>query len=209
MGDVWFRLARALSRVGERGADVSLAVSFARSRMPASTRALARFFVEGYHAAHTDRVSARALATDAEDMREPQRQFRLADGYSGIVEWLRAGLDPELAIVLTGCVLEAIRWRLGSGEEMRRPLRHLFLFIGAEPNTAWLSQYDVALDAKGFVRTGADLAGDRRPFETSHAGVFAIAGVALYTREGFSLVGATVGAGILLVANVGCTALMK
>jgi hypothetical protein len=42
-----------------------------------------------------------------------------------------------------------------------------------------------------------------------YAGVFAIAGVALYTREGFSLVGATVGAGILLVANVGCTALMK
>ena len=51
-------------------------------------------------------------------------------------------------------MLEAIRWRSGSGEEMRRPIRHLFLFIGAEPNTEWLAGSGVALDAKGFVMTG-------------------------------------------------------
>ena len=55
-----------------------------------------------------------------------------------------------------GGVLEAIRWRQrASGREVRQPIRHLFLFIGAEPNTEWLSQYGVALDDKGFVRTGA------------------------------------------------------
>jgi thioredoxin reductase (NADPH) len=33
-------------------------------------------------------------------------------------------------------MLEAIRWRRGaSGEEVRRPIQHLFLFIGADPNT--------------------------------------------------------------------------
>ena len=33
-------------------------------------------------------------------------------------------------------MLEAVRWRHGtSEEEVRRPIRHLFLFIGAEPNT--------------------------------------------------------------------------
>jgi thioredoxin reductase (NADPH) len=37
-------------------------------------------------------------------------------------------------------VPEAIRWRRGaSGEEVQRPIRHLFLFIGAEPKTHWLS----------------------------------------------------------------------
>ena len=45
-----------------------------------------------------------------------------------------------------------------SGEETTRPIRHLFLFIGADPNTDWLAQCDVALDGKGFVRTGAKLA---------------------------------------------------
>ena len=35
-----------------------------------------------------------------------------------------------------GGVLKAIRWRrLPSGQEMRRPIRHLLLFIGADPNT--------------------------------------------------------------------------
>ena len=53
--------------------------------------------------------------------------------------------------------LESVRWRnRASGEETTRPIRHLFLFIGADPNTDWLAQCDVALDAKGFVRTGRD-----------------------------------------------------
>jgi thioredoxin reductase (NADPH) len=47
---------------------------------------------------------------------------------------------------------EAVRWRLGTnGQEVRRPIRHLFLFIGAEPNTDWLAGSGVALDADGFV----------------------------------------------------------
>jgi len=75
-------------------------------------------------------------------------------------------------------MLEAVRWRHGaSGEEVRRPIRHLFLFIGADPNTDWLAGSGVALDAKGFVLTGADGGSDRRPLETSLRGVFAIGDV--------------------------------
>jgi thioredoxin reductase (NADPH) len=75
-------------------------------------------------------------------------------------------------------VLEAIRWRhVPSGSQTRRPIRHLFLFIGAEPNTSWLSASDVALDDKGFVRTGTELGSGRRPLETSVAGIFAIGDV--------------------------------
>ena len=71
-------------------------------------------------------------------------------------------------------VLEAIRWRGASGEEVRRPIRHLFLFIGAAPNTEWLSGSAVALDAKGFVRTGGDrrrgstAPGDQSPGRVRH-----------------------------------------
>src|SRR5262249_52096939 len=72
-------------------------------------------------------------------------------------------------------ILEAIRWRRGaSGEEVRRSIQHLFLFIGAEPNTDWLAGSGVALDAKGFVLTGADTTNKLRPLETSREGVFAI-----------------------------------
>lgn len=74
--------------------------------------------------------------------------------------------------------LESAGWRnLSSGEEKRRPVRQLFLFVGASPNTAWLSRSDVALDDKGFVRTGAHLGINYGPLETSRPGVFAIGDV--------------------------------
>ena len=77
-----------------------------------------------------------------------------------------------------GGALEAIRCReRASGEERRLPAQHLFLFIGAEPNTSWLSRSDVMLDAKGFVCTGADVEVGRRPLETSRDGIFAIGDV--------------------------------
>jgi thioredoxin reductase (NADPH) len=97
-------------------------------------------------------------------------------------------------------VLEAIRWRHGpSGEEMRRPVRHLFLFIGAEPNTAWLSDSGVVLDDKRFVRTGAELGNGHSALETSLPGVFAIGDV----RAGsIKRVAAAVGEGAQVVAKL-------
>ncbi|BDG01890.1 FAD-dependent oxidoreductase [Anaeromyxobacter oryzae] len=99
-----------------------------------------------------------------------------------------------------GGVLEAIRWRHApSGEETRRPMRHLFLFIGADPNTSWLSGSGVALDAKGFVRTGADVAAGHRALETSRDGVFAIGDV----RAGSTKrVAAAVGEGAQVIATI-------
>ncbi len=82
--------------------------------------------------------------------------------------------------------LERVRWhRLDTGASEMRPIRHLFLMTGADPNTAWLGGC-VALDDKHFVKTGADLHPDeldkagwplaRRPelLETSRPGVFAV-----------------------------------
>src|SRR6185503_9277424 len=91
-------------------------------------------------------------------------------------------------------------WRdRATGLETRRPVAHLFLFIGADPNTAWLSQSDVALDDKGFVRTGADLGNGRTPLATSRDGVFAIGDV----RAGSTKrVAAAVGEGAQVVATL-------
>jgi thioredoxin reductase (NADPH) len=97
-------------------------------------------------------------------------------------------------------LLEAVRWRCGaSGEKVRRPIRHLFLFIGADPNTDWLSGSGVALDAKRFVLTGADAAADRRPLETSLRGVFAIGDV---RSNSVKRVAAAVGEGAQVVATL-------
>jgi thioredoxin reductase (NADPH) len=77
------------------------------------------------------------------------------------------------------------------------PIRHLFLFIGADPNTAWLSACPIDLDDNGFVRTGAP--GAASPLETSLPGAFAIGDV----RSGSTKrVAAAVGEGAQVVAAV-------
>ena len=69
------------------------------------------------------------------------------------------------------------------GPPVRKPIRQLFLFLGAEPNTDWLGGC-VALDDKQFVLTGADVpraawCADRVPhtLETSRPGIFAVGDV--------------------------------
>jgi len=98
----------------------------------------------------------------------------------------------------TDGMLQAIRWRQGaSGEEVRREMRHVFLFIGADPNTDWLAGSGVALDPKGFVLTGPDAGGSRRQLETTRPGVFAIGDV----RSGsVKRVAAAVGEGAQVMA---------
>ncbi|MFD1981922.1 FAD-dependent oxidoreductase [Mesorhizobium newzealandense] len=122
-----------------------------------------------------------------------------------LVERIKAQPNIE---VLTGSEVEAlegdegnlgsVRWRnRSSGAETTRPIRHLFLFIGADPNTDWLANCNVALDAKGFVRTGSDLGSGHGVMETSRSGVFAIGDV----RAGsVKRVAAAVGEGAQVVA---------
>ncbi|SFP14397.1 thioredoxin reductase (NADPH) [Mesorhizobium sp. NFR06] len=94
--------------------------------------------------------------------------------------------------------LETVRWRnRATGEETTRAIRHLFLFIGADPNTDWLANCNVALDDKGFVRTGPDVAPGHGAMETSRGGVFAIGDVRCGSTK---RVAAAVGEGAQVVA---------
>jgi thioredoxin reductase (NADPH) len=108
--------------------------------------------------------------------------------------------------------LTGVTWRnRDTGVEATCETRHLFLFIGADPNSAWLGECDAVRDRKGFVMTGEALdaealtgAGwhlDRRPapLETSIPGVFAIGDV----RAGsVKRVAAAVGEGAAVVAQL-------
>ena len=83
---------------------------------------------------------------------------------------------------VTGLSAAVFRER-ATGATHTYPLRHLFLFIGADPNTGWLN-HCLALDNKGFVVTGANSMAETRyiqrpalPLETSRPGVFAIGDV--------------------------------
>jgi thioredoxin reductase (NADPH) len=88
--------------------------------------------------------------------------------------------------------LERVTWRDNrsgrTGETETHGIRHVFVMTGASPSTHWLDGC-VALDAKGFIKTGPDLSQEdlaaagwplaRPPYllETSLPGVFAVGDV--------------------------------
>ncbi|WP_327058896.1 FAD-dependent oxidoreductase [Luteimonas fraxinea] len=87
-----------------------------------------------------------------------------------------------------------------SGETHHCDLRHVFLFVGADPNTGWLTDC-IALDHAGFVTTGAEGAGPGRStsLQTDRPGVFAIGDV----RAGsVKRVAAAVGEGAAVVSQI-------
>ncbi|TCK36123.1 thioredoxin reductase (NADPH) [Paraburkholderia sp. BL8N3] len=99
--------------------------------------------------------------------------------------------------------LERVHYRQGDGLERRLGTHHLFLFIGAEPNTSWLRTCGVVTDQNGFVLTGTDVgavaATRTLPLQTSVDGVFAIGDV----RSGSTKrVAAAVGEGAAVIAQI-------
>ena len=106
--------------------------------------------------------------------------------------------------------LQRVQWRDGNGVVTTREIRHVFVMMGAVPNTKWLERC-VALDEKGFIKTGADLTREeleatrwrltRPPYllETSLPGVFAVGDV----RSGsVKRVASAVGEGSIAVSFV-------
>lgn len=107
------------------------------------------------------------------------------------------------------------RSRAGGQEQQEElvslPVRHVFLFVGADPNTGWLHTCPVQLNDKGFVLTGPDVAEEageavthsavlRKPaLESSVPGVFAIGDVRWSSTK---RVAAAVGEGAAAVAQI-------
>jgi thioredoxin reductase (NADPH) len=85
--------------------------------------------------------------------------------------------------------LNSVYWRNSqTGQVEKHEISHVFVMTGADPNSRWLDGC-IALDDKGFIKTGPDLSPDnlsaagwsitRQPYllETSLPGVFAVGDV--------------------------------
>jgi thioredoxin reductase (NADPH) len=97
--------------------------------------------------------------------------------------------------------LEQVQWQDRiKNEVVTRPIRNLFVMIGAEPNTSWLKGC-MPLDPKGFVLTGKDSDGRalESPYATVHPRIFAIGDA---RAESVKRVAAAVGEGSVVVESV-------
>ena len=115
IADFWGTIDDVRSRIGNRKRDISFA-DFLRSRRDLSPRVreLALGFVEGYHASHADRISARVLRSADGEQEDSNAQFRIANGQDALIEWLRAGVDPQRGDLLLGTVAERVQWSEGA-----------------------------------------------------------------------------------------------
>ena len=108
--------------------------------------------------------------------------------------------------------LSAVEWTHNrTGKTERRDIRHVFMMIGAVPNTEWLTGC-LALDDKGFILAGTDLAhGSSKPerwppisrppypLETSRPGIFAAGDV---RSQSVKRVASAVGEGSVCVGYI-------
>jgi thioredoxin reductase (NADPH) len=120
-------------------------------------------------------------------------------------------INTEIVALEGSNHLERVRWRDDqAGSIETHDIKHVFVMAGAVPSTEWLDGC-VALDAKGFIKTGPDLSQDdlaaahwplaRAPhlLETSLPGVFAVGDV----RSGnIKRVASAVGEGSIAISFV-------
>jgi len=101
--------------------------------------------------------------------------------------------DTELTALTGHESLENVEWRRADGRSWTKPIRNIFVMIGAVPNTEWLKGC-IQLDSKGYIVTNP-----MSLFETSQPGVFAVGDV----RAGSSKrVAAAVGEGSVVIQYV-------
>ncbi|MEJ0034641.1 MAG: FAD-dependent oxidoreductase [Gammaproteobacteria bacterium] len=100
--------------------------------------------------------------------------------------------------------LHSVVWKnRRTGKQEERDVRHVFLFIGADPNTEWLRECPIQVDAHGFICTGivdqAQLPRLPLQHETTQHGVFAVGDV----RAGsVKRVASAVGEGSVVVSQL-------
>lgn len=72
-------------------------------------------YVEGFHAADTDRISVHSLARglEAEERNDGHLQFRPQHGYENLVMALHATVRPERCHVHLGAVVRQVHWEKG------------------------------------------------------------------------------------------------
>jgi thioredoxin reductase (NADPH) len=107
--------------------------------------------------------------------------------------------DSEIEKLEGTSSLERVTWvNRKTGAVLCKPIRSVFVMIGAEPNSGWLFG-TVKLDKKGFVLTGGPLGFENTPYATNVPGMYAVGDV---RANSVKRIASAVGEGSVVISDV-------
>lgn len=115
-GEFWAELEElmeGMKHVKERDLSFAQYLELYCQNASSDVRAIAAMFIEGFHAARTDKISIRSLiqGNDAADQIDGDKQFRILNGYDRVVDYLQRESTSKGATVLLQTVVQKVRWR--------------------------------------------------------------------------------------------------
>jgi monoamine oxidase len=93
----YWKIIQAVNGQIESAGDIAYGDFLKEVEAPAMAKRMTNSYVEGFNAARAELISTRAIAIAdraAADI-DGERQFRIKEGYTSLVEWLARGLPPE------------------------------------------------------------------------------------------------------------------
>lgn len=115
---MWDRAGEIMNRIDPRAPDSSFRDFLDREQLDARSRQLVTGFVEGFNAAHIDRIGAHALLKaehSAEEM-EGDMQARVREGYSALVEFFESAIRSRGGTLVKDALVRRIRWKRSAVE---------------------------------------------------------------------------------------------
>lgn len=139
-------------RIAQRGKDFPVSDYLDSKGVPPARRQLLRDFVQGFHAAHPELLSAKALAAEASDSGSENdqldKQFRIVNGGDALMKWLRDGLDPDRVELKLSTVVEEIQWKRGEVRVAGSSARAAIVTLPAAVLKTGMVKFEPAIRAK-------------------------------------------------------------
>jgi monoamine oxidase len=113
--DFWAQIAEVRRRIPDRDDQSFAEFMQSQKKLSPFRRKLVTSFVEGYHAAYADRISAANLkASDEETESSTNKQFRVISGYDSVIAAIRAAVVPDRCTIRSEATVREVIWRKGA-----------------------------------------------------------------------------------------------
>jgi monoamine oxidase len=115
---IWDKVGETMNRINPRAPDCSFREFIDSQKLSERMRRLMLAFVQGFDAAHPERVSAQALlkAERSAEQMSGEAQARVNEGYSALVQFFEKQIRLRGGTLVPNALVRRVRWKTGAVE---------------------------------------------------------------------------------------------